>query len=345
MSLHAGSSESGEGSQRVCILLTGEGNAVAAAPSGGAACVLTRSVAAARVALSLAHEQAAGQPCTIAVWPSTLSAADLIALLAWRPWALIPTAAICEPTLRSLRETERLVRAGLRWIHLHDRRRQLDPTKLQPPAPAAIAGTLVAAALMPALGVMPAPLSHALVSMFVSDGGPRSAKALAASAGMTRRSLDRWIERSAFRSTRWLVAGAQAARALPDVVESDSTATRIAARHGYASARSLRRQLEALTGLGLTDIRATASLASAAAAIARSICESSRPLRNSQPVVLDVVSDGGQLKGPARGWIDGEPLAPARTDGETRPSTHAASHFDHSASHFGAWVSQDETGA
>ena len=97
--------------------------------------------------------------------------------------------------------------------------------------------------------IMPLQLRLAIRELF-SDPRPSVSPAqLAASAGMTRRTLDRWVDRAGLTSTRILVTAPNLVDAFFFISERRVPATAIAARCGLASARTLMGQLAGVTRL------------------------------------------------------------------------------------------------
>lgn len=116
--------------------------------------------------------------------------------------------------------------------------------------------TILLDALMPRLAVVPVKLRDAIVAMFTSDLGVVSPQALARRAVMSRRSVDRWLERAGITSTRLLVAAPPLLRALRLLRETSISFRRIARAAGYTSVRRFHDQAMALTQLTPTELRA-----------------------------------------------------------------------------------------
>lgn len=110
-------------------------------------------------------------------------------------------------------------------------------------------GGHVLARLAPALQLMPERLRDAVTALFVQPEPLDTPDRLAARAGMARRTLDRWVARSGIVSVRLLVAAPKLVLAYAQLRDGDASVGSVAARVGYASARSLEQQCEALLGM------------------------------------------------------------------------------------------------
>ena len=99
-----------------------------------------------------------------------------------------------------------------------------------------------------AFGVLPVGVSGALELLFRRPDRLRSVSDLAAAANTTRRSLDRWLARAGLAPARTLLACARANAAFHLLASGRVGRSQAAALVGYASPRSLARELQALTG-------------------------------------------------------------------------------------------------
>lgn len=130
----------------------------------------------------------------------------------------------------------------------------------------------VLGALMPRLAQLPAGLRDAIVAMFTTEPGLESPEALARRAAMSRRSVDRWLERAGITSTRLLVAAPRLLRAMRLLRDTSLSYSRIARTCGYTSARRFHDQALALTGETPTELRSgTVALADVLARIATTL--------------------------------------------------------------------------
>jgi AraC-like DNA-binding protein len=118
---------------------------------------------------------------------------------------------------------------------------------------------------------MPAALRAAVVAMFVQPDAADTPHRLAARAGITRRSLDRWVARSGLASARLLVAAPKLLVAYGQLRRPDVSVASVAARVGYGSPRSLERQCEALLGVRPAALRDQLTPEAFAQALARGL--------------------------------------------------------------------------
>jgi len=135
-------------------------------------------------------------------------------------------------------------------------------------------GGRVLARLVPTLRPMPAALRDAVAAMFVHPGPQAPAETpdeLAARAGLTRRSLDRWVARCGIASARLLVAAPQLVLAYDQLRRQDASVAGVAARLGYGSARRLEEQCVALLQVRPTALRAAMEPAQFVEALARGL--------------------------------------------------------------------------
>ena len=116
---------------------------------------------------------------------------------------------------------------------------------------------------------LPPPAVRAVEALFRRPERLRSVAALAAEAGMTRRSLDRWLARAGLASARTLLACARANAAFHLLSGGHVRTARAADLLGYPSARALARELHALTGCVPSAIPTRLTHAAFSAAITR----------------------------------------------------------------------------
>lgn len=113
--------------------------------------------------------------------------------------------------------------------------------------------TMLLEALQPALAQLPAALSRAIAQLF-SEPATGSLEALARRAALSRRSLDRWLDRAGIESPRLLLAAPRFIRALTLARETELSTRRIAYLCGYSSARRLRTHTRDLTGMTWAEL-------------------------------------------------------------------------------------------
>ena len=110
------------------------------------------------------------------------------------------------------------------------------------------ASSLLLGALIDQLDGLPATLGGAIRMAFEHPERVRSVSDLANAAWTTRRSLDRWLVRAGLPSARVLLSSARANAAFHLLADGTVRASEAASRVGYTSARSLSRDLIAMTG-------------------------------------------------------------------------------------------------
>lgn len=115
-------------------------------------------------------------------------------------------------------------------------------------AVAAHSANQLAASLGPSLAMLPPGVTEALELMLRSPDRLRSVADLVIAAKTTRRSLDRWLARAGLAPARTLLACARANAAFHLLGAGRMGRSQAAALVGYSSARSLTRELHAITG-------------------------------------------------------------------------------------------------
>jgi AraC-like DNA-binding protein len=120
-----------------------------------------------------------------------------------------------------------------------------------PPTDAAMLLDLLA----PMLATFPPPVRSSFVGMFAADAPVESPTSFASRALMSRRSLDRWLERAGAPTARRLVALPPVMRALRLLRETRLPIRTVAAICGLRSPRRLQDYTVDLTGLTPSEIR------------------------------------------------------------------------------------------
>lgn len=115
--------------------------------------------------------------------------------------------------------------------------------------------TMILELLEPALATLPSMLRKCLTGMFDPGAAVESPPTLAARAGMSRRSLDRWLARAGAPSARRLVAMPPLLRALRLLRETTLPIRTIATICGLRSPRRLNDYTMDLLGLSPSEIR------------------------------------------------------------------------------------------
>lgn len=114
--------------------------------------------------------------------------------------------------------------------------------------PAYAMGEQLLEALAEPLGGTPPPLVRAVERLFRSPHDFQDVGDLATAAGMTRRSLDRWLDRAGVSSAKMLVVGARMLRAYHYMRDSGYLLEDVALKLGYPTARLFARQMRLLMG-------------------------------------------------------------------------------------------------
>lgn len=109
--------------------------------------------------------------------------------------------------------------------------------------------------LRPVTVELPPQLRESVETMFRDSNAIDSAKRLAAAANMTRRSLDRWIERSGIASVRLLVAAPKILRAYTILKQPGTSIARAATTLGFSSSRPLEQHCQVLLGADAAALR------------------------------------------------------------------------------------------
>jgi len=177
-----------------------------------------------------------------------VAASHADALASLRP-PLTPVVAYVSVTASAMHAVIRLVRASTAEIVI----RGVDDSRemLEAAAHRAVASS-AAAQLVSDVGApfdsLPPEIVEAIRFAFVRPDRVRSVEDLAASARMTRRSLDRWLARAGITSARTLLSCARATAAYHLIAVGNVQRRRAAALSGYSSARSLARGLRDVAG-------------------------------------------------------------------------------------------------
>lgn len=102
---------------------------------------------------------------------------------------------------------------------------------------------------------LPTPLRRATIATFCSARIVRSAAEYAGLSALTRRSVDRWLQRVGLSPAKWMVAAAQFLRAYPLILSPQLPFVAISRISGYGSVRALRHDGLVFTGRELVDLR------------------------------------------------------------------------------------------
>ena len=156
----------------------------------------------------------------------------------------------------TMKATVELAKRGLQHVVLHkfddDPRRFRELLERQP---AYAMSDAVLARLADPLAEMPASLSRAIVRLFDSPAGFEDVEDLANAAGMTRRHVNRWLERVGVSSARTLIIAARLVRAYHYMRDPGYRLEDVVQKMGYSTHRMFIRQARELLGLTPTDVR------------------------------------------------------------------------------------------
>jgi AraC-like DNA-binding protein len=172
-----------------------------------------------------------------------------------------------------LKGTVELARSGVQHVVLRgfdDEPRRL--RELLERLPARQLDEIVLERLRPHLEAAPALLRRAITKMFESPHLFRSVPDLARTAGMTRRNLDRWLDRLGLASGRMLLMGARTIRAVQYMRDPGFRLEDITRKLGYESPRLFARQVRAVTGLSPSVLRGTVQVEKVIEQVAELLC-------------------------------------------------------------------------
>ena len=113
----------------------------------------------------------------------------------------------------------------------------------------------VVAAMATPCDSLPAAIASAIRQAFDRPDQVRSVSDLAGAARTTRRSLDRWLARTGLSSARTLLSCARVNAAFHLLSDGKLSAAQVASMVGYASVRSLSREMCAIAGHPASSIR------------------------------------------------------------------------------------------
>lgn len=156
----------------------------------------------------------------------------------------------------TLRSTVELAQRGVRHVVLRgfdDEPRRF--RELLDRLPAHRLGSEALATIADVLNGASPLLQRALARMYESPHLVSDVESLAHSAGMTRRTLDRWLEKNALASARVLIFTARLAQAYHYLGEKGFLLDDVTKKLGYASPRVFARQVRATTGLAPSVLR------------------------------------------------------------------------------------------
>lgn len=168
----------------------------------------------------------------------------------------LPVVVYTSLTPETLKATVELARCGIHHVVL--RGFDDEPVRFRElieRLPAHRLSDIVMRGLEPRLEGAPQLLRRAIGRLFEAPHGFHGVEDLAFAAGMTRRNLDRWLERLGLASARMLILGARLTRAVFYMRDPGYLLDDITRKLGYASSRLFARQVRAATGLTPTMLR------------------------------------------------------------------------------------------
>lgn len=168
----------------------------------------------------------------------------------------LPIVVYTSLTPETLKATVELAKCGVQHVILRgfdDEPRRV--RELIERVPAHQLGDIVLRGMEPRLDGAPQLLRRAIGQLFDAPHAFHGVEDLAAAAGMTRRNLDRWLDRVGLASARTLILGARLTRAMHYMRDPGYLLDDITRKLGYASPRLFARQVRAATGLTPTMLR------------------------------------------------------------------------------------------
>ena len=156
----------------------------------------------------------------------------------------------------SLKATVELAKYGVRHVVL--RGFDDDPRRFRElieGLPAYAMGERILGALAPKLVGVPLELARAVERAFRAPNSFHDVRDLAVAAGMTRRRVDRWLDRAGLASARMLVLAARLVRAYHFMRDPGRSLDDIWKKLGYGGSRLFARQVKAATGLTPSMLR------------------------------------------------------------------------------------------
>ena len=166
----------------------------------------------------------------------------------------IPVIGYVSVTASAIRVVQTLVRSGAPEIVIRGVDDSFDALAGAVQRAAATCGWAgVASAIEIPLQALPVPVASAIHAAFTRPQRVRSVSDFAAAARMTRRSLDRWLARAGFCPARTLLACARVNVAFQLLAGGSVRVAEAALLVGYASSRSLTRELSTILGCSVFE--------------------------------------------------------------------------------------------
>lgn len=173
-----------------------------------------------------------------------------------RRYPSLPAVLYTALTPESLKATVELAKGGVQHVVLRgfddEPRRFRELLERQPAY--ALSDSIVERLALP-LATVPMPLSRAIGQLFRAPHTFHGVRDLADAAGMTRRSVDRWLDRVGLAPARTVVLGARLARAYYYMRDPGYLLEDVTKKLGYASHRLFARQVREVMGLTPSELR------------------------------------------------------------------------------------------
>ncbi|MDQ6886402.1 MAG: AraC family transcriptional regulator [Gemmatimonadota bacterium] len=184
----------------------------------------------------------------------TVRTAELKALMS--QYQSLPVVVYTSLTPDTLKATLELAKYGVQHVVLRgfddepQRFRELLERQL-----AYAMGDQVLEQLAEQMAVLPAVLVKAIARLFNAPHAFQSVRDLAMAAGMTRRTLDRWLDKAELAPARTLLMGARLARAYHFMRDPGYLLEDVTKKLGYPTPRLFARQVRDATGLAPSELR------------------------------------------------------------------------------------------
>lgn len=201
----------------------------------------------------------------------SLRVSEVTTLVARHPSLSVVVYAVLTPEM--LQGIVGLARSGVQHVVLRgfdDEPRRF--RELLARLPARQLDEIVLERLRPRLESAPALLRRAISMLFESPHLFHGVPDLARAAGMTRRNLDRWLDRLGLASGRMLLMGARTTRAVHYMRDPGFLLEDITRKLGYESPRLFARQVRAITGLSPSVVRGSVQYEKVIEQVAERLC-------------------------------------------------------------------------
>jgi AraC-like DNA-binding protein len=123
------------------------------------------------------------------------------------------------------------------------------------PGPLELLGGSMVELLAHELDELPTDVRRGTIAAFCASAPINSPKALAVLSGQSRRSVDRWFTRVGLKPAKSVLATSQLIRAYSSLEDASLSLASVALKSGFGSARALKHNSLALTGLPVRSLR------------------------------------------------------------------------------------------